>query len=216
MGSALRDYGGGPALLPKLGRNLIGAANLSVTAFILAGGKSARMGQDKAFVLWDGRTLLERALAIAGEVTPTVRIVGQHAKLGRFGTVVEDVFLDRGPLGGIHAALCSTETEFNLVLGVDLPLVRGALLEYLLERAQGTEAMVTAPRFTEGWQPLCAVYRKSFVEIAEEALRGERNAIYPLLEAGSTLALNESDLEEAGFPRKMFRNINTVEDLAAL
>lgn len=174
------------------------------------------MGQDKAFVLWGGRTLLERALAIAGEVAPTVRIVGQHAKHERLGRVVEDVFLDRGPLGGIHAALSSTETEFNLVVGVDLPLVTGALLEYLLERAQGTEAVVTAPRFTEGWQPLCAVYRKSFVEIAEEALRGRRNAIYPLLESGSTLALNESELEEAGFPRKMFRNINTVEDLAAL
>ena len=189
---------------------------LAVTAFILAGGKSSRMGQEKAFVVWEGKTLLERALEAAGGVTSTVRIVGQGVRFEGFGTVVEDVFLDRGPLGGIHAALSSTQTELNLVLAVDLPLVTQALLEYMLERAHGAEAMVTAPRFVEGWQPLCAVYRKGFAQVAEEALLGGQNAIYPLLEGSTALGLDEVELQKAGFPRRMLRNINTVEDLAAL
>src|SRR6267378_5266072 len=76
-----------------------------VTAFILAGGKSTRMGTDKAFAALDGRTLLARALDLARSVAPDVRVVGDAAKFAAFAPVVEDVFRDCGPLGGIHAAL---------------------------------------------------------------------------------------------------------------
>ena len=75
-----------------------------VTAFILAGGKSTRMGADKAFIEFEGRTLLARALDLARSVTSNVCIVGTREKFARFAPVVEDVFRDRGPLGGIHAA----------------------------------------------------------------------------------------------------------------
>ncbi len=79
-----------------------------VAAFILAGGKSTRMGTDKAFVEYDGRILLERALSLARSVTPDVRIVGSQEKFAPFAPVVEDIFRDCGPLGGIHSALRSS------------------------------------------------------------------------------------------------------------
>lgn len=187
----------------------------SVTAFILAGGKSTRMGRDKAFVPWEGGTLLERAMEVAGQVTPNVQIVGARAKFERCGAVVEDIYPERGPLGGIHAALRATTTEFNLVLAVDLPYVTSGLLEYLVEQAGNSSAMVAVPRFAEGWQPLCAVYRKDFAEIAEGALREGRNAIHLLLESCAPRVLDEAELEKAGFPVLMFRNINTTMDLGA-
>jgi len=87
-----------------------------VTAFILAGGKSTRMGVDKAFAGLDGRTLLARALQLARSVASDVRIVGNKAKFARFGPVVEDMFPNCGPLGGIHAALRASATDLNLVL----------------------------------------------------------------------------------------------------
>ena len=95
----------------------------AVTAFILAGGKSTRMGTDKAFVEYDGRTLLARALDLARSVTPDVRIVGSAEKFAPFAPVVEDIFCDCGPLGGIHAALRSSPTELNVMLAVDTPFV---------------------------------------------------------------------------------------------
>ena len=76
-----------------------------VSAFILAGGKSTRMGADKAFVLLKGRTLLARMLEAARSLTSHVRIVGDPAKYGAFAPVVHDIFPACGPLGGIHAAL---------------------------------------------------------------------------------------------------------------
>lgn len=72
----------------------------SFAAFVLAGGKSTRMGMDKAFVTLDGKTLLARALEVARAVTAEVRIVGDAAKFAAFGPVVEDEFRGCGPLGG--------------------------------------------------------------------------------------------------------------------
>src|SRR6266849_10776941 len=107
-----------------------------VGAFILAGGKSTRMGTDKAFVTLDGRTLLARALDLARSVTSEVRIVGSAEKFAAFGPVVEDVFRECGPLGGIHAGLRSSPAELNLVLAVDLPFVSAELFRFLIGRAR--------------------------------------------------------------------------------
>jgi molybdenum cofactor guanylyltransferase len=160
---------------------------LGIAAFVLAGGKSLRIGQDKAFLPWEGQTLLERALQATQAVASRTRIVGAKAKFEAYGSVVEDVFVDRGPLGAIHAALSATDREFNLVLAVDLPFATPALLSYLIGRAHGTPCLATVPRLGGGWEPLCAVYRREFAKVAEAALQRGQNAIHPLLEDGPRL-----------------------------
>ena len=185
-----------------------------VSAFVLVGGKSSRMGRDKAFVAWEGKTLLERALGAARGACGRAWIVGAKATFEPFGNVVEDVFPERGPLGGIHAALLASGTELNLVLAVDLPLVSARLLSYLIERARDSESLATVPRLVTGWEPLCAVYRKGFAEVAERALHEGRNAVYPLIEAAQITAVGEDEFVGQGFAADMFRNINTIADLA--
>src|SRR2546421_9488043 len=86
-----------PAIEAVYHRPMDGVPELTV--FILAGGKSTRMGRDKAFVEFQGRTLLARTLDLAASVTPAVRIVGSRKKFAAFAPVVEDVFRDCGPLG---------------------------------------------------------------------------------------------------------------------
>jgi len=185
-----------------------------VAAFILAGGKSTRMGADKGFVVLDGRTLLARALDVAGSVTANVNIVGAAAKFGAFAPVVEDIFPGCGPLGGIHAGLQSSRANLNLMLAVDVPFVTRELLEYLIERARESAATVTVPRISRGWQPLCAVYRREFADVAEKALRAGRNKIDALFADVPVQTIVEEELEAAGFSVKMFRNLNTPEELA--
>src|ERR1700722_20940618 len=101
-------------------RRMHGASS-DVAAFILAGGKSTRMGTDKAFVMLEGRTLLARALEVARAVTAEVRIVGDPEKFAAFAPVVKDAFPGCGPLGGIHAALRASTAELNLMLAADVP-----------------------------------------------------------------------------------------------
>jgi molybdopterin-guanine dinucleotide biosynthesis protein A len=185
-----------------------------LTAFVLAGGQSTRMGRDKAFLRWQEGTLLEHALAVARELTPDARIVASAKQLaGQGAVVVEDIYGSCGPLGGIHAALVSSVSPWNLVLAVDLPLVNPPLLGYLVARARESQAVVTVPNVGGQLQPLCAVYRREFAEVAERSLKEGKNKIDLLFATVRTQVIAEEKLLQAGFAREMFRNVNTPQDL---
>jgi molybdenum cofactor guanylyltransferase len=147
----------------------------SVTGFVLAGGKSSRMGQDKAFLQLEGRTLLAHALELTQAVTGNAWIVGSAEKFAAFGSVLEDRYPGRGPLAGIHAALASTRTELNLITAVDMPFLELDFLRYLITQARASQAVVVVPRAGGRLQPLCAIYRKDFAEVAERSLRAGKN-----------------------------------------
>lgn len=187
-----------------------------VTAFILAGGKSTRMGTDKAFVMLGGRTLLAHMLELAHSAFADVRIVGDTSKFSAFAPVVEDAFPGCGPLGGIHAALRSSQTDMNLILAVDMPFVSAAFLDFLVMRSRESDATVTLARTRDGMQPLCAVYRRAFADSAEKALRAGRYKIDALFEKIQTRVIEGDDLGAAGFSSEHFRNLNTPEDLGDL
>lgn len=189
--------------------------NEDVAGFVLAGGKSSRMGSDKAFLELNGRTLLAWALDLVRGVTSEFHIVGPREKFELFGPTVEDVFRDRGPLGGIHAALSNSSRELNLLLAVDLPYLDPSFLSYLVTKARGTDTVVTVPRVAGGWQPLCAVYRRSFLERAEEALQRGKNKIDPLFDGIPVGVIDESELSAAGFSATIFENLNTPGEFEA-
>jgi molybdenum cofactor guanylyltransferase len=185
-----------------------------IAAFILAGGKSTRMGIDKAFVPLHGRTLLERALETAHSVTPNVHIVGDRTKFAPFGPVIEDIFPGCGPLGGIHAALRTSRFDVNLILAVDVPFASPTLLKYLVRKAiQSPALLITVPSMGQGLQPLCAVYRREFAERAENALGSGRYKIDALFDPSQTQMITEEELSAAGFSSNAFRNLNTPEEL---
>jgi molybdopterin-guanine dinucleotide biosynthesis protein A len=183
-----------------------------VAAFVLAGGKSTRMGTDKAFLELGGATLIEHALDLVKQVTSRVFVVGDQGKFGKYSEVVEDVYKYRGPLGGIHAALVRTMSDFNFVLGVDLPFVSKTFIEHLLLRAEQAGAVVTVPRCESRFQPLCAVYRKEFAAVANNSLLAGHNKIDSLFAQVKTEIVEETELVREGFSVEMFRNLNSPAD----
>jgi molybdopterin-guanine dinucleotide biosynthesis protein A len=191
-------------------------AQPDVTAFILTGGKSERMGHDKAFLrLPSGSTLLENALAVASAVAGEVGIVGPKQRYGIYawaGEIVEDVFQQRGPLGGIHAALSITQTEWNIFLAVDLPQVNANLLGWMLQQAREAGKQVTVAWVSGGLHPLCGVYRRSFKDRAEEALQRDHNKVDSSFDPDSLRILTEEEIGAAGFTPEMFLNVNTPEE----
>lgn len=191
----------------------LGTENL--TAFVLAGGKSTRMGADKAFLELAGRPLITHAAALAAAVAPQVKIVADSQKFGAFGEVVPDIFADRGPLGGIHAALQASQTELNLVLGVDLPFVEARFLQFLIAQASACDAVVTVPFAAGYFQTLCAIYRKSFSALAERALAEGRNRVDAIFSETKVRIISEQELAGENFQASMFRNLNTREDWEA-
>lgn len=185
-----------------------------VTAFVLAGGKSTRMGQDKAFLQLGETSLLERALDLAKAVTEDVRILGDPAKFTIYGTAVKDIYADRGPLGGIHAALTQTSTDFNLLIAVDTPFVEKRFLDFLISEARSSDAVVTMP-WTRGYlHPLCAIYRREFAAVSEKALIRGQNKIDTLFAGVQTRVIEEQEMVHLGFDLDMFRNVNTPKEWA--
>lgn len=170
------------------------------------------MGEDKAFLQLGGRTLLYRALELARAVAGSAWIVGNPGKFAAFGPVVEDVYPECGPLGGIHAALARTATDLNLIVAVDLPFLQSNFLEYLISQARQTAAVVVVPSAGGGLQPLCAVYRRAFAEVADRSLRAGKNKIDSLFPEVRTRVVDQEEMKQNGFAEAMFRNLNTQED----
>ncbi|MGA7080225.1 MAG: molybdenum cofactor guanylyltransferase [Terriglobales bacterium] len=207
------------------------ATELSRMGFVLAGGKSSRMGAniDKAFLDFGGQTLLDRALGVMTAVCGRVTIVGEPAKFAKAGfaeagSVVADIFPECGPLGGIHAALVHSSAELNLMLAVDMPFVSRELLAFLFDVAAGegednhtedNHTVVTVPRTSRGLQPLCAIYRRDFYAVAEQALRAGKYKIDAVFSSVSIRVIEERELAAAGFSEQSFFNVNTPEDCLA-
>lgn len=170
------------------------------------------MGTEKAFLMLDGRTLVESALGLARAIAKDVRIVGARDKFAAYAPVVEDQYEERGPLGGIHAALRASSSLLNLVLAVDLPFVEEKFLQYLVAEARAGKATVTIPRAGGGLQPLCAVYSREFGEVAERSLAAGRNKIDTLFAQVAVRIIEEEELARLAFSPAMFANLNTQDE----
>src|SRR5437762_14123443 len=103
---------------------------LNLTAFVLAGGKSTRMGQDKALLDWHGQTLLEHMVNLLRKVADQVHVVGRAP--------LPDRLPGLGPLSGIATGLQASKTDANLFVAVDLPHLTEDFLKYLQSRIENS------------------------------------------------------------------------------
>lgn len=177
-------------------------------AFVVAGGRSSRMGRDKALLPYRGSTLLTHALGLLREVTPDVAILcGPECRYEDFATpVIVDAVCGVGPLGGLYSALLSAsidKCEQIVWLGVDLPLVPPSLLERLLRELEVAE--VAMARTTRGIEPLCAAFQTApTLEAVRRALLDGR---LKLTSALANLTVHTIDADDA-----QFVNVNSKEE----
>lgn len=187
-----------------------------VTGFVVAGGRSRRMGRDKALLPWGDATLLDHALARLRDVTDDVRILcGSEERYADRGVqVVTDLVSDASPLGGLLAGLTATDKPLTLLLGVDLPLVPSTLLRFLVEIAPGADAVV--PFSHRDREPLCAAYGRSCLDpIRASVARGDlrMDAFWPEVRVRR---VTPSELSAFGDPVVLFSNVNSPEDHEAI
>lgn len=171
------------------------------------------MGQEKAFLLFEDEPLVLRLLTIVRSVVEDVSIVGSQNTFPGFNNVVEDIYKEAGPLAGIHAGLNFSNHEWNLFLAVDQPFMSPLFLRYLLTEAQKSPALVTVPRINDMFQPLCAVYRLGFKEIAAQALQTGHNRIDKLFREQEIRVIDLTEIIREGFDVGIFTNLNTPQEL---
>jgi molybdenum cofactor guanylyltransferase len=174
-----------------------------ISGFVLAGGKSSRMGQDKALLNWRGRTLVEHMVELLSSVTRDVRVVGRPP--------LPDVIEDCGPLGGIATALQTSQTDANLVVAVDLPFLIEDFLKYFASRLDSCPSAVLACSLPTG-VPICLGLRRSILPLVTHGLSMGQRSVSNFISSVDSKLLSAWELESAGFGPSMFRNVNTPED----
>jgi molybdenum cofactor guanylyltransferase len=145
-----------------------------VSAFLLAGGHSTRMGRDKALLPFAGRPLVAHALALLAEAGLPATIVGNRPDLQSFAPVLDDIESGQGPLAGICAALASTSARYIVFLSVDQPLLPASLLTYLLRHAFTTASAVTVASVNGAAQTFPAVLDRSLLPALQQDLAARR------------------------------------------
>jgi molybdenum cofactor guanylyltransferase len=151
--------------------------------FVLAGGLSSRMGTDKALVPLGGEPLIAHALCILHEANLEPHIAGARSPLAHFAPVVEDA--GQGPLGGICAALASTQARWAVFLPVDQPLLPPSLLRELLWHAQVTGAVATVPRVSGFTETFPAVVDRAALSSLEAALAAGAGGCFRALQTAA-------------------------------
>ena len=185
------------------------AAFLAVDGFLLAGGRSSRMGRNKALLELGGRSMLQIGLEKLRFVCREVSLVGDQPELLRFGVpVVPDAMQGCGPLGGIVAGLEASTSKWAMFLAVDVPFVPVEVLKILLTVSEAEGAVcVLAESFGQP-HPLTGIYAKAALPALRVALQaGRLKVISAIKSAGMVRYLNfERD--------EWFRNLNTPEEFA--
>jgi molybdopterin-guanine dinucleotide biosynthesis protein A len=184
-----------------------------IEGFILAGGASSRMGQDKARLRLGAHTFVERiGQALAPVVDRTTVVTSENRRAEWDLPVAIDVFTDWGALGGLHAALTACQGSWALVVACDLPLVTTELFRVLAAVREGFEAV--APIQPDGFeQPLCALYRVDPCrQRAEDLIAAGERRPRMLLRAVHTRWVNVNELDALEGAPYLFSNINTPQE----
>lgn len=182
---------------------------------ILAGGKSSRMGQDKALVPWDDVPLLQRVYRSATECNAPVWVMTPWPDRYRDILPPNCQWLSEpqpggGPLVALSAGLSQLSGEWILLLGCDLPMLRADILRGWIDRLDTLPASVRAmvPQQSEGWEPLCGFYRREVHSELEQFLVAGGRSFQNWLPQISVHPLSVGDAEA-----QMLKNCNAPDDL---
>jgi molybdenum cofactor guanylyltransferase len=207
---------------------------LPISGFVLAGGKSSRMGVDKATQMFCGRPLIELAVEKLSSFCADVAISGNRDDLARFAPVVTETRLDAGPGAGVEAGLRSAQYDWCLFIPVDVPLLPVELLRSWVVEVLEVEfddlpkgSFLRGSYLLANKQPqpsICMLHRDCLKAVAMQLDGGERRlrhllgAIEPEFGAGSLWVRNASAHSPKPDPvpedlDRWFLNVNSPEDL---
>jgi molybdenum cofactor guanylyltransferase len=187
-----------------------------ISGFVLAGGRSSRLGRDKALLPWppntfaegNSQTLLGHAIARLQRVCTTVSICANRDDFPFAGVIIPDALPGSGPLGGIVAALEYSTTDWNLMLAVDLPFLPAEVLQALVASVRPLEGNVLSlpvsslktvacilPELDGLPQPLCGLYNRALAPGLRAALEAGKFKVMAALQEACDQVAPGSDLQ---------------------
>lgn len=182
-----------------------------LTTYIIIGGKSSRMGMDKAGLVLGADTFLNRIIKAVTPLQSPVKLVSsllQHQNMGY--PIIPDLKKEKGPVAAISSALSETDTPLNLILSCDVPLLQYNTLEWLLKQHNSNyEATIICSNGKK--MPLVGIYNKSCFAVFNDHLIKNQLKLMRVLED-----LNVNYIEIPEMWKHQILNINTPEQLKAI
>ena len=183
---------------------------------ILAGGKSVRMGQDKAFIEVNGVPIILRVFAVLSQLfRETIIVANEKEPYAQLNIpVYSDLAPGQGALGGLYSGLIYSAFPYSFCVACDMPFLNRAVIEYLLTRVEQYEAVV--PRTSDGLQPLHAIYSKKCLEPIRQILDQKKTKIMDFYPRIKLRIVDEKEFLSLDPKKRSFTNVNTPQELRML
>lgn len=185
------------------------------TAIILAGGKSERMGFDKAFIEIGGRPILELITDRLNKIFDDIVIVTNSPAnfSGLNVRTTEDIIKGAGPLGGIHAGLIFSKSIYSFLTACDMPIVSTSYIEHMMGIALRSMPDAVISEKGDWVEPFHALYNKSLIRRIEQSIKEGRHGIFDALKGRDIIRISEEKVREYSPDLELFTNLNNAKDL---
>lgn len=184
---------------------------MKIGCIILAGGKSSRMGEDKALLEYEGKYFIEKIAEELSFFDEKIIARGNNSSLTEITDsswqVIPDIYPEHGPMGGMHSALKLCESDAMFAVTCDMPLITGKLVSQICEAFDQQYDALIAVTSDGKYHPLCGIYRKELYASMEEYLKEDNNRMMAVLRNARTkyFQLGEKESEQLA-------NVNTREE----
>ncbi|HRG53042.1 MAG TPA: molybdenum cofactor guanylyltransferase [Bacteroidia bacterium] len=184
----------------------------NVNGYILAGGKSSRMGTDKGLLPLNGSTIVGNIIRQLEPAVGKITIVANSSRYEQFGVeVIADIIPGIGPSGGIHAALHHSDRAHNFIVSCDMPFITTEAIQTIIVRPALTE--ITLPFYQQQLEPLFGLYSKNCLDKWQELIRQH---IFKLKDMITYFSVKRIDIDHNPlFQNTLFMNVNTPADFEA-
>lgn len=181
----------------------------TIAAYVLAGGKSSRMGCDKGLMSYRGKSMVQHTLECLVEANLHAIIVANSSYYHSFGhIVVGDIVQQKGPIGGLLTALTHTSTEYVLLLSCDTPHVTAKLVNFVASQIDGNDAVV--PVYNGVSYPMCAAYSTNLKSVVQERVASNKLRMRDLVADVSSKFVDVTGIVPADV--NAFANFNSMSD----
>ena len=183
-----------------------------MNAAILVGGKSSRMGSNKAFLELKGKTFIELQIELLREIFDDIFISAntsseyEHLNLSIF----KDVYPGKGPLGGIYTSLINSSSLHTFMLACDMPFIGPELINHLKDLTK--EYDVVIPKSEKGLEPLHAFYSKKCIDPIKRSLEEDNLRITSFFPHVNVKIVELDNLNLSDSFKNSIKNLNTRDD----
>jgi molybdopterin-guanine dinucleotide biosynthesis protein A len=187
-----------------------------VTGIILSGGKSTRMGENKAFIELEGVPIVRRIYTLFKELFQEVIIVTNQQELFKYfdSKIYSDLIPNQGALGGLYTGLFFSTFQYSFCVACDMPFIKKALVQYIINHIEGEDVIV--PRTEDGLQPLHAIYSKNCLDPIKIIMEQGKYKIIDFYNRVNVKTVEEKDFTLLDPLRESFINVNTPEELHSI